>query len=357
MSSDSKSKVLFVAHVPPPNHGAAIVGERVLSIISKIYDCKLLRLSNSKSISSMGKGGSLSNLIFILTLYLKTLVYLTLKRPKIIYFTPSLSGFAFLRDLPLLVLFYIYLFFSKSRIICHVHMRPLFLMRNSVFMTAWCFLSRRFEVILLSKSLRYDFSKKFNPKKLHLLSNTSQVKHDKNDSLKDRQSILYIGHIMESKGAIRLLALAQKFSSKNITFHFAGEFGGADDKEKFFNLMEHLPEGLVYYHGPVSGEQKVRLFNSADLLALPSFSEAQPLTIIEAFSCGLPVVATRTGGVVDMLDNSTGRCVEFDNFESAIIEVLGLGKGSFEQRCLDKYSRCFSESKFISECLNIFKAN
>ncbi|MBY4648153.1 MULTISPECIES: glycosyltransferase family 4 protein [Vibrio harveyi group] len=357
MSSDSKSKVLFVAHVPPPNHGAAIVGERVLSIISKIYDCKLLRLSNSKSISSMGKGRTLSNVIFVLALYLKTFFYLIFYRPKIIYITPSLSGFAFLRDLPLLVLFYIYLFFSKSKVLCHVHMRPLLLMDSSILMTAWCFLSIKFEVILLSKSLRNDFSKNFNPKKLHLLSNTSQVKYDKNESLKGRQSILYIGHIMESKGAIRLLALAQKFSSKNVTFHFAGEFGGEADRAKFFNLMEHLPEGLVYYHGPVSGEQKVRLFNSADLLALPSFSEAQPLTIIEAFSCGLPVVATRTGGVVDMLDNSIGRCVEFDNFESAIIEVLGLGKGNFEQRCLNKYSRCFSESKFISECLNIFKAN
>lgn len=357
MSSNSKSNVLFVAHVPPPNHGAAIVGERVLSIISKIYDYKLLRLSNSKSISNMGKGRTLSNLIFVLALYLKTFLYLMFYRPNIIYITPSLNGFAFLRDLPLLVFFYIYLLFSKSKVICHVHMRPLFLMESSVLMTAWCFLSSKFEVILLSKSLRNDFSKKFNPKKLHFLSNTSQVKHDKDESFKDRKSILYVGHIMESKGAIRLLTLAQNFSSKNVIFHFAGEFGGEADRAKFFNLMEHLPEGLVYYHGPVSGEQKVRLFNSADLLALPSFSEAQPLTIIEAFSCGLPVVATRTGGVADMLDNSTGRCVEFDKFESAIIEVLGLGKGSFEQHCLNKYSRCFSESKFISECLNIFKAN
>ncbi|MHB9954122.1 glycosyltransferase family 4 protein [Vibrio campbellii] len=357
MGNNSKSNVLFVAHVPPPNHGAAIVGGRVLSIISKIYDYKLLRLSNSKSISSMGKGRTLSNVIFVLTLYLKTFLYLMFYRPKVIYITPSLSGFAFLRDLPLLLFFYIYLLFSKSKVLCHVHMRPLFLMDSSVLMTAWCALSSKFEVILLSKSLRNDFSKKFNPKKLHFLSNTSQVKHDKNESFKDRKSVLYIGHIMESKGAIRLLALAQNFSSKNVTFHFAGEFGGEADRAKFFNLMEHLPEGLVYYHGPVSGEQKARLFNSADLLALPSFSEAQPLTIIEAFSCGLPVVATRTGGVVDMLDNSTGRCVEFDKFESAIIEVLGLGKGSFEQHCLNKYSRCFSESKFISECLNIFKAN
>lgn len=112
MSSDSKSKVLFVAHVPPPNHGAAIVGERVLSIISKIYDCKLLRLSNSKSISSMGKGRTLSNVIFVLALYLKTFLSYILSTKNNLYY-PEFKWLCFFERFTFTcIVLYLFVFFK-----------------------------------------------------------------------------------------------------------------------------------------------------------------------------------------------------------------------------------------------------
>jgi glycosyltransferase involved in cell wall biosynthesis len=53
------------------------------------------------------------------------------------------------------------------------------------------------------------------------------------------------------------------------------------------------------------------VFALADVLCLTSDVEASPYVLIEAMACGLPVVATRVGGVPEMvLDNDTGLLAE-----------------------------------------------
>src|SRR5213075_2894096 len=52
-------------------------------------------------------------------------------------------------------------------------------------------------------------------------------------------------------------------------------------------------------HDPAS---VARHMQAADVLALPSWNEGVPNVILEAFACGLPVVASRVGGIAEVLD-------------------------------------------------------
>lgn len=60
----------------------------------------------------------------------------------------------------------------------------------------------------------------------------------------------------------------------------------------------------VLFHGFVSGGGKVDAFDAGGVFILPSRykNETQPLSIIEAMACGVPIVASDIGGIPEMLD-------------------------------------------------------
>jgi starch synthase len=58
---------------------------------------------------------------------------------------------------------------------------------------------------------------------------------------------------------------------------------------------------------------------------LPTFYEALPKVVVEAMACGKPVVATRTGGIPELVDDGeTGLLVSFGNPEELAGRLISL---------------------------------
>ena len=71
----------------------------------------------------------------------------------------------------------------------------------------------------------------------------------------------------------------------------------------------------------IRGDQLIPYYQAADILIVPSqYEEAFGKVIIEALSCGTPVIGTNKGAVPYILDSSVGRVIDptFQNIKREI---------------------------------------
>jgi len=74
--------------------------------------------------------------------------------------------------------------------------------------------------------------------------------------------------------------------------------------------QEQDVETVVQFAGRRPHEEVSRWMSAADVVALPSRSEGYPNVVLEALACGRPVVASRVGGVPEIIEDGTnGLCV------------------------------------------------
>lgn len=112
--------------------------------------------------------------------------------------------------------------------------------------------------------------------------------------------ILFSGRMIALKG-IETAILAKKELADNACFVFAGN----GDSSKWLSYAHSigLDDKDCIFLGPVNYEEMPYLYSLASAFILPSFSESFPLTILEAMSCGVPVIASNVGGVPEIVQN------------------------------------------------------
>ena len=83
--------------------------------------------------------------------------------------------------------------------------------------------------------------------------------------------------------------------------------------------------GSVRFLGPLPHAAKVRALNAAQVAACPSPKEGWGLTVIEANACGVPVVASRSPGLVESVrDEETGLLVPHGDVEALAAGLMRL---------------------------------
>ena len=136
--------------------------------------------------------------------------------------------------------------------------------------------------------------------------------------------ILFVGRLDEEKGIQIILDASKKFKKSNVKFYFAGK---GEYAEKIKSLEKELPVKLLGY---VDNEDMlVKIYNDSDIFVLPSISsnrweELFGIVLIEAMSCGLPVIASDCVGPKEIIDNGkTGFVIPQNNVEE-LVEKLDM---------------------------------
>lgn len=104
-----------------------------------------------------------------------------------------------------------------------------------------------------------------------------------------------------SKGHIVLLDAVSELRKKGIALRLSLVGDGTLRKEFEEYARRLMIEDVVDFIGVISAEEVRALLREHDLFVLASFQEGLPRAMLEAMAVGLPVLATKVGGIPDVL--------------------------------------------------------
>jgi len=146
--------------------------------------------------------------------------------------------------------------------------------------------------------------------------------------------ILFMSRLIRLKGCHILLEALK--GMKNMTVDIAGD---GPERKSLQNYATQNKIDIVF-HGWVDSSMKARLFKQSDLYVCPSIvtpsgrTDGMPVTVLEAMSSGIPVIASHVGGLIDMITNKENGILvkpeDPEELSTAILELVQNNRYRFQ---------------------------
>ena len=363
---ETKPKILFILHLPPPIHGAAMVGKWIHESekINETFDCRYINLTAAANLSDIGKVG-FGKVIQFSRMMNRIRRTVKLFKPDLVYVTPNASGGAFYKDFMVVNM----LKRMGCRVLCHYHNKGV---KRRQFHSFDDQLYRSFfkdiKVLLIVPQLYHDMKKYLRIRDTYFCPNGVPMKleHEPDaDRHNEIPEILYLSNLFVSKGIIDLLDALYLLRGDGYKFHctVVGAEAAAMNGEKLQEEIESRHLGtMVEYVGPKYGSDKDPYLDRADIMAFPTFypKECFPLVNLEAMERKIPVVSTYEGGIPYMIkDGETGLLSDSRNpiaLSQALAKLIenpelriAMGEAGYQF-----FKSEFTIDKFIDRLINVF---
>ncbi len=125
----------------------------------------------------------------------------------------------------------------------------------------------------------------------------------KKGSENDKKYIMYAGRIDREKGVFDLAESAKTICKQRADISFIIAGNGRDFNKLKRKIKKTGLQNKFILLGQIEKNQMIKLYQNAALFILPSYHEGLPTVLLEAMSCGLPIIATDVRGNRDLISN------------------------------------------------------
>lgn len=186
-------------------------------------------------------------------------------------------------------------------------------------------IANRSKIMLpVSHDLKLALEKKGLGKKFTVIPNVVDTTIF-NFKTQERSFLLVVADLVNAQknisGIIQTLAVLKQ---KGFLFDLKIAGGGEDEEEIKQSVKKLNLQDQVEFLGRVRAEELARLYNKALATVLFSNYENLPCVIAESFCCGTPVIATKVGGIPEIITAENGILIHPKDkiaLESAILKV------------------------------------
>lgn len=319
----------------------------IATVVSGYRGSELEKQYNIKYIESYCDGSNVKKIFKAIGACFSFLKEMVINKPDLVHIHSSFGG-SFYRKLPFIYMASIF----NIPVINHIHgseIANLYInaSEKKKKLVEYCFDKCRYLVVLSEEwEKNLEVIKTKTPK--IVIENYSTIHQEclKRKNHQDK-TILFLGFITELKGCFDIPDIAKKVIEQNANVKFI--LAGSGELEKLQGIIEE--KGISQYFsfpGWVRKREKENLLRNADIFFLPSYTEAMPMSILEAMGYGLPIVTTNVGGIPQLVeDGKNGYMTEpgkIDEFAKVILELIGddeliyhMGKEGVE-KAYEKYS-------------------
>lgn len=211
--------------------------------------------------------------------------------------------------------------------------------------------------LVLSPKLKQFFKGILEPSKVILFPNAVPVP-DSIEKEYGKQRILFLGRLCKEKGLRELFSVLPQLHGQFPQMHVL--LGGIWEDEELLEEAAKMKE-YVTDLGWLQGEAKKNYLRTSDLFVFPTYFEGQPVSVLEAMAYQCGIVATRVGGIPQMIEQEqTGMLIEPkdpEGLKSALQKLLSdpelcerLGKNARA-----KVQKEFSIEKSLQELIKIYQ--